>query len=116
MFRLVLFVLLGLATFKLALADPDVEQKQTVTQLPLMVNCIPNDAFFKMIDEYGEQPFSDGLSSWSIPGGRDANGRTVIYVNPNTFTFTVAIDFVDVKCVVFSGREFAPLLSDKNST
>ena len=51
MFRLVLFVLLGLATFKLALADPDVERKQTVTQLPLMVNCVSNEAFFRMRSE-----------------------------------------------------------------
>ena len=116
MFRLVLFVLLGLATFKLALADPDVEQTQTVTQLPLMVNCVSNEAFFRMIDEYEELPFSEGNGTWSIPGSRDASGRIVTYVNPKTFTYTVAIDFVEVKCVVFSGNNFAPLLSEKNST
>jgi len=116
MFRLVLFVLLGLATFKLALADPDVEQKQTVTQLPLMVNCVSNEAFFRMIDEYEELPFSEGNGTWSIPGNRDASGRIVTYVNPDTLTYTVAIDFVDVKCVVFSGNNFRPLLSEKNST
>ena len=116
MFRLVLFVLLGLASFKLALADPDTEQTLTVTQLPLMVNCVPNEVFFKMVDEYGEQPFSEGNGTWSIPGDIDASGRILTYVNPETLTYTVAIDFVDVKCVVFSGNNFKPLLSAKNST
>jgi len=108
MFRLVLFVLLGLATFKLASAEQQQEQ-QTVTQLPIMINCIPNESFFKLLEDYGEEPFSQGDGSWSIPGNRDINGLILTYVNPKTFTFTIAIDFDTVKCVVISGRTFSPM-------
>ena len=115
MFRLILCVLLGLATFKLASAEPAQEQ-QTVTQLPLMVNCVSNEVFERMIDDYGEQPFSEGNGTWSIPGNRDASGRIITYVNPKTFTYTVALDFETVKCIVFSGNSFAPMISEKNKT
>lgn len=115
MFRLVLCVLLGLATFKLALAEPQ-QEKQTVTQLPIMINCVPNAVFDNMINEYGEQPFSQGNGTWSIPDGRDLSGKIITFVNPKTLTFTVAIDFVEVKCVVFSGNNFAPMFSEKNKT
>ena len=115
MFRLVLFVLLGLATFKLALADPDVEYERKVTQLPIFVNCVQNEVFFKMVDEYGEKPFSEGNGTWSIPY-QDMSGRIITYVNPSTLTYTIAIDLIEVKCVVISGNNFSPLLSDKNST
>jgi len=119
MFRLVLCVLLGLATFKLALAEPQPQEDSTVpvTTLPLMIQCTTAEIVERMVEEYDELPFIEGNGSWQIPNGQNINGRVEMYVNPSTGSFTIVIPLgTDVKCVVISGKDLKPMLSDKNST
>ena len=118
MYRLVLCVLLGLATFKLALAEPESQEeyKVPVTELPLMIQCVPSEVVDRMIEEYNELPFVEGNGNWEIPGGKNMQGRTEMYVNPKTGTFTYIIVLSDViKCVVISGNELKPFLSEENA-
>jgi hypothetical protein len=121
MFRLVLCVLLGLATFKLALAEPQPQPQEDptvpVTTLPLMIQCTAAEIVERMVEEYDELPFIEGNGSWQIPNGQNINGRVEMYVNPSTGSFTIVIPLgTDVKCVVISGKDLKPMLSDKNST
>ena len=119
MSRLILLVLLGLATFKLALAEPQPQEqpKVPVTQLPLMIQCTAAEIVERMVEDYDELPFIEGNGSWQIPSGQSLNGRIEMYVNPKTGTFTFVIAMSEeLKCVVISGNELKPWLSEKNST
>jgi len=118
MSRLILLVLLGLATFKLALAEPQPQEqpKVPVTTLPLMIQCTAAEIVERMVEEYDELPFIEGNGSWQIPNGQSLSGRVEMYANPDTGTFTFVIAMSEeLKCVVISGNNLKPFLSDKNS-
>ena len=119
MSRLILLVLLGLATFKLALAEPQPQEepKVPVTNLPLMLQCTAAEVVERMVEEYDELPFIEGNGTWLIPNGQSISGKIEMYVNPSTGSFTLVIPLgTDVKCVVISGKDLKPMLSDKNTT
>ena len=118
MFRLILFVLLGLATFKLALAEPEAQEEPTspVTQLPLMIQCTSAEIVERMVEDYEELPFIEGNGSWQIPNGQSLSGRIEMYVNPDTGTFTFVIAMGEaLKCAVISGNDLKPWLSEENA-
>jgi len=113
MFRLVLCVLLGLATFKLALAEP---QNPTVpiTRLPIMIQCTASEIVDRMVEDYEEIPFFESQGSWEIPNGQTLSGRVVMYLSRSTKTYTLVIEFEeDIKCVVISGRDLQPWYPNK---
>lgn len=116
MFRLFLFVLLGLATFRLALAEPQQEPKISVIPLPLMIQCTDAEVVERMVKDYQEQPFIEGLGTWDIPSGQTMGGRIEMYANPKSGTYTLVIAMSeDVKCIVISGTDIRPWLSGKNA-
>jgi len=118
MFRLFLFVLLGLATFRLAFAEPQIQEepKIPVTPLPLMIQCTDAEVVERMVEDYNEQPFIEGLGTWEIPSGQTVGGRIEIYANPKSGTYTIVIAMSeDLKCVVISGTDIKPWLSGKNA-
>ena len=111
--------MLGLATFKLALAEPQPqpqeEPKVPITTLPILLQCTAAEIVERMVEDYDELPFIEGNGTWLIPNGQNINGRVEMYVNPSTGSFTIVIPLgTDVKCVVISGKDLKPMLSDKN--
>lgn len=121
MFRLILIVLLGLATFRLALAEPQQETEPQaappVVELPLMIQCANRQMVDGMLMQYGEKPFVEGFANWQIPNGQTLSGRLEIYVNPTTHSYSVIIVLAgDIKCVVISGDKFDPWFPNRKQT
>jgi hypothetical protein len=103
---LILFVTLGLAGVARAQQDPE------LLTMPLTAPCyLTKDAEQLLKKEHGEIAFAQGESViWNSKIEDYINVTTKIYVNPETFSFTVAYDVVEdgVTCVVTTGNNFRP--------
>lgn len=104
---LILFVTLGLAGVARAQQDP----VSTLT-MPLTAPCyLTKDADMLLKKRHGEVAFAQGESViWNSKLEDYIEVTTKIYVNPETFSFTVAYEMVEdgVTCIVTTGNDFRP--------
>lgn len=103
---LILFVILGLAGVARAQQDPE------LLVMPITAPCyLTKDADMLLKKRYGELSFAQGESViWSSNIGEYIGVTTKIYVNPETFSFTVAYELVEdgITCIVTAGNGFKP--------
>mgnify|MGYP000739295799 FL=1 len=106
--------LLGLT---LALGSAQAQEKQEqeqVIQLPVGSICDSTADFENFIDEYSEKPFASSNGIVRGINGKLYQGKLLVYVNPETYSTTVAIHFPedDVTCVLAMGDDFGPAIQD----
>lgn len=78
-------------------------------RLPSNLVCGPKDEFFPVIEKYKEKPFVVMNSIREIAGVGVVNNKIIIFVNPETKTFTMLEQFSqDLYCVVLVGEGFEP--------
>jgi len=75
---------------------------------------VSEKVYSSLLTQYGEKPLAMG-DGQVFSTGLDSvvDGKTIIFVNPKTFDFTVVMQFVDgVSCILTSGHNFTPYTSD----
>lgn len=108
---LTFLILLGLAGFARAEEEP----KQEIGRLPTINDCGEwKTVNAILMTEFGEEPFvvADGAVDVIVPGSVvRVEHRLVIYVNPDTFSYSIVALFVkdDMACVLSSGVDFRPI-------
>jgi hypothetical protein len=73
--------------------------------------CKPTGIIEKIVGtEYGEKPFSKSkIILQSSKNARLFEGNLVLYVNPESKTYTLVVQFDDkVSCILGAGSDFAP--------
>lgn len=104
---LLLFVTLGLTGVARSQQDPELS-----LTMPLTAPCyLTEDADMLLKKRHGEIAFAQGESViWNSKIGDYIEVLTKIYVNPETFSFTVAYEVVEdgVTCIVTTGNNFRP--------
>lgn len=92
------------------------QQKQDdefVLTMPISAPCSPaNDAIATLEREHGEQPFAQGVGIiWNSKVREYIEVVTLIFVNPKTFTFTVAYEVPEdnLICILTLGDSFQPV-------
>lgn len=81
--------------------------------MPVSAPCSPaNDAVAMLEREHGEYPFAQGIGIiWNSKIQEYLEVVTLIFVNPKTFTFTVAYEVPEdnVLCILTLGDSFQPV-------
>ena len=88
------------------------QEKDPQEQLMEMIaTCLPVDILEqRMLDDYREIPFAESNGIIQHITGDFAEGKLKIYVNPETFTVSVVVEFQDeVGCIVYMGSNFTPI-------
>lgn len=99
-----------------AAAVPALAQDQQLLRMDMIGICQDSQSLHQVLKEqYGEIPVASGLGhvvlSDIIPS---QSGAVRLYTNPQTYTFSVAIEFPDkISCVLATGDHFGPILQDK---
>lgn len=64
--------------------------------------------------EHGEIAFTSAPGVFRRYDGEFSAGLFRTYLNPQTFTFTLTVEFLqdDIACVIAMGEEFAPVIND----
>jgi hypothetical protein len=77
------------------------------TILPIMVECGTPEVVGQMLVRYQEVPTAEGTATWRIPTGQLLTGPMVIWINPETKTYSITIQpSDDMVCVVLPGNGF----------
>ena len=65
-----------------------------------------------IVHEYEEVPVAGGTSALTMPDGQVFGGDLVIFINPNTLTYTTVIHFEseNLGCIVGAGEKFGPVV------
>lgn len=112
---LLFFVFLGLAGVAQAQNKQDDE---FVLTMPISAPCSPaNDAIAILEREHGERPFAQGVGIiWNSKVQEYLEVVTLIFVNPTTFTFTVAYEVPEdnLICILTLGNSFQPVRRGNN--
>lgn len=83
-------------------------------KLPTELICGSEKGFEAVLEKYGEIPFATMTSSREIPGIGFSINPMVIFVNPQTKTYTIVEQLADnVYCVVALGEAIAPYIEEK---
>lgn len=103
---LILFVTLGLAGVAHS------QQESELLTMPVTAPCyLTKDADILLKKRHGEVSFAQGESViWNSKIEDYIEVTTKIYVNPETFSFTVAYEIVEdeITCIVTTGVNFRP--------
>lgn len=69
-------------------------------------------------EEHGELAFTSAPGIFKRYDGEYSEGLFRTYVNPETFTFTATVEFIDddIACVIGMGEQFAPVIRDGTDT
>jgi hypothetical protein len=80
-----------------------------IVNLPVMLDCGPIASIMEILQNYKELPTATGDASWRIPNGQMLKGRMVIWINPQTKSFSITIQpNEDMACIFLPGMNFAP--------
>jgi len=65
-------------------------------------------------EEHGELAFTSAPGVFRRFDGELSVGLFRTYLNPDTFTFTLTVEFLqdDVACIIAMGEEYAPVIHD----
>lgn len=65
-------------------------------------------------NQYGEIAFTSAPGIFKRFDGELSEGLFRTYLNPETFTFTLTVEFIeeDIACVIAMGDEFAPVIHE----
>ena len=71
-----------------------------------------------LANEHGELAFTSAPGVFKRYDGEYSEGLFRTYVNPQTFTFTATVEFIDddIACVIGMGEQFAPVIRDGTDT
>lgn len=86
-------------------------QERTAQPFPFMGLCgTPEAVLLLLQEEYGEIPFAQGPGAVSSLDGTPLPGNMVLYVNPETLTFTVTLmnPAGTAQCMIMNGEDFSP--------
>ena len=85
-------------------------------RLPTLTDCGAPANIIKMITEYEEVAVANGQTFLIKPDGELAPGAFTLFVNPNTHTWTLAVqvlppgpDTVGIWCIAAAGSDFGPV-------
>lgn len=96
----------------LALGLSSAAQAQESFVLPLKAGCDKTETVYAMLkNEYDEVPFAEASGIvFSERLDEFVQGRTVIFLNPKTFSYTVAVEFDEdgLTCILVNGNNFSP--------
>lgn len=80
-----------------------------IVNLPVMLDCGPITSIMEILQNYKEVPTATGDASWRIPNGQMLKGRMVIWINPDTKSFSITIQpSEEMACIFLPGMNFAP--------
>lgn len=106
---LIFFMFLGLA----GVAQSQQQDNDTVLTMPISAPCSPADSAEVELElKHGEYAFAQGNGIvWNSKIQEYIEVTTLIFLNPETFTFTVAfsVDEDDVICIMTLGDQFQPV-------
>jgi hypothetical protein len=96
--------------------NPKVEQPNIppgVVKLPSMLDCGKRAALAEITSRYNEKPFSLSTGFLMTPRGQLVTGQTVMFLNPDTGTYTIIQYFEQESalvdgCIIHSGINFQP--------
>lgn len=102
---LTIFVILGLTGVAQAKDD-------SILTMPVTAPCLPTSvAELSLLTEYKEQPMAEGEAVvWNSKVEEYVQVKMKIFVNPKTFSFTVAFEVPNDKltCFLSTGDNFRP--------
>jgi len=79
--------------------------------MQIIAGCQSTDMMTDYISQYDEIPFVGGPGVFRRFDGELAEGDFKMYVNPNTQTFTLTVEFPsdNIVCIVFMGDDLKPV-------
>lgn len=82
-----------------------------ITKLPTELVCGSDLGISEVLEKYGEKPFATMTNAREIPTVGFTSNPMVIFVNPETRTFTIVEQLTkDVYCVVAIGDSISPYI------
>lgn len=105
-------ILLGLTVSAAAKEEPDIQL------MPSVFDCMNISLVdIALKERFGELPLATGLGKLSVVTPTDieeANNITIIYVNPETLTFSIVAVFTQeqMACIITTGNNFKPFVKD----
>jgi hypothetical protein len=85
---------------------------QNIVPLPIIIDCGSKEEIGKILLEYKEIPLAEGTATWKIPDGRFLQGPMTIWINPETFTYSITIEPTEeTACIIMPGVNFQPYKS-----
>lgn len=105
-------IILGLAMLTTTPASAQ-ENQDTSMRVPILGICDLSEKIIAVINgKYGEIPMADGDGGMDVlagPAGQRLPGKMTIWVNPETFSYTVTIEGPNgFHCIVSTGENFRP--------
>ncbi len=83
-------------------------------RMPSSMVCAESDYFFPTIEKYGEIPFAKMISFREVPGVGVMQNVMIIFVNPETKTYTMLEQLSEnIVCVVGVGSDILPYRESK---
>jgi hypothetical protein len=82
-------------------------QAQEVLNVPIDAYCIIKDHMARILAEHQEKPMLVGVSVRYV-NGNEISVPMVVFVNPETKSFTIAEKVNDKYCVVALGEKLSP--------
>lgn len=111
MFRLALFVLLGLATLPALAEPPENKEDAKWLNMPMIANCTTADELEKLTSRYSEIPIARGNGMILVPTSKGTiTGELRFYASTegeSTYTMILMIS-EEVGCVIGMGNDFRP--------
>ena len=87
---------------------------QNIVPLPVIIDCGSKEEIGKILLEYKEIPVAEGTATWKVPNGRFLQGPMTIWINPETFTYSITIEPTpETACIVIPGTNFRPYTQGK---
>ena len=81
-----------------------------IQKWPTLVDCGPTQVILALVKgKYGEIEFLMSNGMVQIPDGRVLNAPTLIYMNPQTSSYTIIAHFPNaISCILTSGKDIQP--------
>lgn len=117
-------VLVWLLSATTVFAQPEAQTPQTAPQvpnngivnLPVMLDCGPITSIMEILANFKELPTATGDATWKIPNGQILKGKMVIWINPQTKSFSITIQpSSEMACIFLPGMNFAPFKTSGTS-
>lgn len=105
-------ILLGLVTF---IQSAQAQDNNEFYKMQMVTDCENATSLRNYLEfEYGEIPFTSGPGVFRRFDGEFSQGLFRTYVNPETFSFTITVEFLDdnLACIIVMGDNFAPVIRD----
>jgi len=92
------------------------QSPQNIIPLPIVIDCGSKQEIAKILIEYKEIAVAQGNATWKIPNGQYLQGPMTVWINPQTFTFSITIEPTsETACIVMPGTNFQPVVQGKTT-